>query len=298
MSLSRYLQDEELLSGQGGIDRESLREGVMRRGGEWYAQNPAETDALRGNLGAFGFTAEPSLTQAVREHVLLHYYEKFLPVVLAPHAYADYLHEHVDAAEGVEQIRAAVGEQQGCLLATAHFGAVELITPTLAAHGLDMTAALRFTTERFSAMASRQAERLRESGRFGQVRFIEVGKPKTSAALEMAAVIRRHGTLLSVFDERTEYSVEVTLRGRKVWGGAGLDRLIRFANAPLALFSVFMIRTGPEQYRLVAQRIAAPAGGEIQAMFDSLASLLDQHVEQWYFLHETIPFIDSGGGEG
>jgi lauroyl/myristoyl acyltransferase len=294
VSLSRYVQSEELFAAARGVGLVQLRRLVCERGRRYFAEHPEERQHLAASLAAFGFPCAAAQVDSLAEHVLLHYYEKLIPIFTPVPQYAEYLSARVDAREAIAAVAAARNAGKSCLLAMAHFGGVELITPTLAMHRLPVTAALRFTTTHFSELAHAQAAALAASGRFGEVRFIEVGKPGTAAALEMAATVRGKGILVSVFDEKTDYSVPVTLRGRTLWGGAGLDRLLKFANAPVAVFAVFMVRTGDEQYHLAAEEVPAESSGAIQALFDSLQPVVENHPEQWYFLHEEIPFVDAG----
>ena len=126
---------------------------------------------------------------------------------------------------------------------------------------------------------------------FGPIRFIEIGKPGTSIALEMAAALRRKEILISVFDERTDYSKPVTLFGKQVSGGAGLDKLIAFANVPVDVYTAFMIRLENYRYQLKLNKINTEDKNIIQQMYNNLQNIISSHCEQWYFLHEEIPFI-------
>jgi lauroyl/myristoyl acyltransferase len=129
-------------------------------------------------------------------------------------------------------------------------------------------------------------------GLTGEINFIEIGKPGTNAALEMAAALRKKEVLVTVFDEKTDYSIPVKLFGRDVWGGAGLDKLIKYTGSSIAVFNAYMIRTGPYNFELKLVEINVKSENIIQNMFTNLEQLVKDHLEQWYFLHEEIPFID------
>lgn len=294
VSLSRHLQ-QSIFGGERPRDLAQLKARVLDAGMAWWADNGPERDSLGANLAAFGLAQSQAALDAAMRHTVLHYYEKLVPLFCTATSYAAYLTQRVEGAEGVAQLGRTRHAGKACLIAISHFGAVELITPTLAMHGLPVSAALRFTTQQLSDAAAGQAHAFLESGKFSEVRFIEIGKPGVAAALEMAAVVRTGGVMLSVCDERTEYSVPVKLLGRDVWGGSGLDRLIKFARAPLSLFGAFMVRTGDERYRLVIREIPDSSTAPIQELFDVLGGVVSAHPEQWYFLHEEIPFVESKG---
>jgi lauroyl/myristoyl acyltransferase len=296
VSLSRSLQKHVLGLGR-STERRVLKREVLACTLDWYAQNPAGRETIRANLAVFGLDSSNRALDAVVHHIALHYYEKLIPLYATPQDYAAYLRERVSVGESARRIAETQKSGRASLVAVSHFGAVELITPTLALHGLDISAALRFTTQQLSDAAAQQARAFAESGLFGQVRFIEVGKPGVPAALEMAAVFRRSGILLSVFDERTDYSMQVSLLGRTVWGGAGLDKLITFARAPHRLFAAFMVRTGTETYRLDLEDVPENSPAPIQALFERLQSTVLAHPEQWYFLHEEVPLVEQCHGE-
>jgi lauroyl/myristoyl acyltransferase len=96
---------------------------------------------------------------------------------------------------------------------------------------------------------------------------------------------------MTVFDEKTDYSVAVELLGTGVWGGAGLDKLITFSGAGIAAFTAFMVRLPGGRYRLTLDPIDIGAGDVVAQMYRHLEATVRGQVEQWYFLHEDIPFV-------
>jgi lauroyl/myristoyl acyltransferase len=263
----------------------------MRLGAEWFRDRPEESELIARNLRDLGLADDEGVVARIREHIVLHYYEKLLPLCGDPAYYHRFLADTAEVDGAVGRLTEAAGAGRGVLLAVPHFGAVELIAPALAARSLPVTAVLRFKTPELSAMANAHVRRMAESGLFREITFIEIGKPGTNAALDMAAVLRRGEILLSVFDERTEYSVPVKLMGRTVWGGAGLDKLISFAGASIDIHAAFMLRESLDRCSLHLRGIDPQGGNPIQQLYDELESMLAGHLEQWYFLHEEIPFV-------
>jgi len=289
MGLSGYLQSPEILKSVYGKSPVELRSLLLKKGLQWYASHVQEQERIAHNLTHFGFTCSEDLVERVKEHIILHYYEKVLPLCGDPAWYHDFLRQNVELGE-IGAIEKSIKDGRGVLVATAHFGAVELIVPCLSMFRIPVHPVLRFTTEQFSKIAHQHAQNMEKSGLFGHIHFIEIGKAGTAAALDMAAVLRKKEVLTSVFDEKTEYSIPVRLFGRQVYGGAGLDRLLKFANTPVALFNAFMIRTGVNRYRLKLVDVAKNAPDPVIEMFRNLEQVVGDAVEQWYFLHEEIPF--------
>ncbi|MBN1578322.1 MAG: hypothetical protein JW913_17305 [Chitinispirillaceae bacterium] len=294
MSLSKHLQTSGLLSVIRGMPPQQLEERVIALGDAWYREHPEERDTIARNLEAFGLDASASTIDGIERHTILHYFEKFLPLTDDIASYAAFLEEHVDGAEGISLLEASLAARRGVCIATAHFGAVEFIVPFLALHKLPMNVVIRFTTEQLSVGAHEQAIAMEKSGRFSLINLIEIGRPKTVAAMQMAAALRRGEIAFSVFDEKTPYSKPADLFGTKVWGGAGLDRMIDFANTQTDLYAAFMLREEGKRYRLELRRIGETGGGRIDAIYRTLQEAVTRNLTQWYFLHEEIPFVEEG----
>jgi lauroyl/myristoyl acyltransferase len=292
MRLSNYLQTPDFLASLPEKTPDELRAWIFAKGKEWFDSYPEESMVIAKNLRAFGISADPALLHEIQKHVLLHYYEKMLPLCLAPSDYHRFLIESVIMPSQFAELQSAAAKGDGVVLATCHYGAVEYIAPALAARGVQLTGVLRFSTTQLSTAARTQADSLAASGLFAQVNFIEIGNAKSAAALDMAAVLRRGGVLLAVFDERTPYSVPVTILNKQVWGGAGLDRLIKFAQPSARVFAAFAQRTEHDLCRIDLCPIEPRHSRLVQTMFDHLQSYLVPSCIQWYFLHEEIPFVD------
>ncbi|MDO5577376.1 MAG: hypothetical protein Q4F84_09875 [Fibrobacter sp.] len=288
MSLSGYLQTPEFLKSIPGKSPENLKSIMLEKGHEWFKKNEDETNLIRHNLEEFGFCPE-TLVPKVQEHIILHYYEKLLPLSDSPEFFFSFLKSHVDSSDAAKQLELTRANGKGIIVAIAHFGAVEFIVPTLASFKFTLNTVLRFTTEQLSVQAHERARMMQESGLFGQINFIEAGKPGVSVAMSMAAAIRRKELLVSVFDEKTDYSKPVTLLGKKVSGGAGLDKIVKFANTPTDTYTAFMKRNENNTYTLMLKKIDEQ--DSVQNMFGELEKVVKEITEQWYFLHEEIPFL-------
>ncbi|NLL11803.1 MAG: hypothetical protein GX267_00210 [Fibrobacter sp.] len=292
MSLSKFIQSPDLLNNIFGKTTSELKSAVLEKGNLWYKENPEESRLIENNLNLLGFPVSPQLIENIRYHVILHYYEKLLPLCGGPDFYFNFLQNQINYQDICGKLKNSIDAGKGVLLAIAHFGAIEFLAPVLATTKLPLNVVLRFSTEQFSRIAHERALALEKSGFFGPIRFIEIGRPGTSAALEMAAALRKKEILVSVFDEKTDYSKPVTLFGKKVYGGAGLDKLIYFANTPIDCFTAFMIREDDDHYQLQINPTDLSKSNVVQQMYDQLQEMVKSHLEQWYFVHEEIPFAE------
>ncbi len=264
---------------------------VLAKGKEWFDSYPEESMVVAKNLRALDIPPHQALVKRIQAHILLHYYEKLLPLCLSPEELHRYLLDRVSVPPELENLKEALARKKGVLLATCHFGAVECIGPALAALGIPFTGVLRFSAGHASDAARSRAADLTATGLFAQINFVEIGNPRTVAALDMAAVLRRGGILLAVFDERTPYSVPVSLCGKQVWGGAGLHRIVRLAQDQTSVWTAFSVRSDGETYGLRLHELNGDDPAPVQSMYNDFESLLAHYMVQWYFLHEEIPFV-------
>jgi lauroyl/myristoyl acyltransferase len=290
MGISEFLQSPEILTAVPGMQADVLRALILTKACEWFAGHPHDAATLTHNYAAFGLPHDPAFIRDACDQVALHYFEKLLPLCGTPRDYHDFLSRHTDCADAIARLKECADRRQPVLLTGFHFGAVELIVPVLAMHHLPVTPALRFRTVHFSEMAHQRAREMARSGLFGSIGFIEIGKPGTAAALEMSAVLRRCEFLITMVDEKTEYSRKTKLFDREVWGGAGIDRLLEFTPGPVRVFAPAMVRDA-DRFRLELSEIPAdPPDRLIDLVYDRIHQTVRAHPEQWYFLHEEVPF--------
>lgn len=292
MSLSKTLQSPEVLQQISGKSLVEIRELFLEIGHVWYEENPEEEHQIRTNLEAIGITFENQTVEQIKENIIYHYAEKVLPLAGTVDQFSTFLDENVD----YEEAKLCIVEAQkkgGVLIATPHFGGVELVVPTIARMGVKANAVLKFSTQNLSDKAHLYADKMTSTGLFAPISFIELGKPNSNGALEMAAALRRGEVLFTVFDEETGYSVPATLFGKTVEGGAGLDKLLKFSGASVSAYNVFMIRTGVDTFKMQLVAVDLTSENPIQSMYDNLELILREHLVQWYFLHEEIPFVEN-----
>lgn len=292
MSLSKHIQTA-IIPNLKGITPSTLQQMVLDSGKVWFESHSEDVALIERNLKMLNLASSQELIENIKTNILLHYYEKLLPLILTPQELADFIDNNIDLTSCISKIKEVKNNGRGMLLAIAHFGAVELIGPSVARNNIPLNVVLKFSTEQLSKSAHDQAEKLLQSGLFGSIKFIELGKPQTTGALDMAAALRRSEALLAVFDEETPYNIPVTLFNTSFNGGSGLDKLIMYTQRDAAVFTAFMVRCGNDRYKLVLNEIDCSGKMAVQRLYDSLAEILTDHLEQWYFLHEELPVIET-----
>ncbi len=290
MSLSKTLQSPEVLKDIKGKSLTEIKKSFLSVAEVWYKEHTDEEDLIRENLTSLNLQNDQEMVDAIKAHIAYHYAEKILPHAGTTEEFAQFLDAKVDT----EEAQALITEAQkdgGVLIATPHFGGVELVVPSISRMKFTANAVLKFSTQNLSDKAHQFVDKMASSGEFAPISFIELGKPGSNGALEMAGALRRNEVLFTVFDEETGYSVPAQLFGKTVEGGAGLDKLLKFAGASATAFNVFMIRTGEETFKMKLVKINLESENPIQEMYDNLQEVLEENLEQWYFLHEEIPFM-------
>jgi len=273
-----------------GKSFDEMKDILMVQGSEYYADNPQEGETIRQNLASFGLPSDMDTVKRVQEHVIYHYAEKILPLAGTPAQLAEFIEKRIDLSQAKGLITNAL-QNGSVLIAVPHFGGVECTVPALAYLKFPINPVLKFTTQNFSDKLRGFAKIMEKSGLSAPINFIEIGKPGSQSASLMMKVLGKKEILFTAFDEETPSSKPVKLFNRSVLGGAGLDKLLKIAGGNTSVFNAFMIRAG-ENYRMQLLPIDITAENLIQQMYSNLQSVLEQYFEQWYFLHEKIPFVD------
>ena len=108
MSLSRYIQSPELLRNISGSNPEELKREVLDRGKRWYSENPGEVELITENLRKLEIPFTAELVEKIKINVILHYYEKLLPLCGGAEFYHSFLKKHVDCTDAAEFLRQSI----------------------------------------------------------------------------------------------------------------------------------------------------------------------------------------------
>ena len=137
---------------------ETARDLMVAAGSVYFALNGGEKkmieDGITDLLGP-GPRAEDA-KRKVFGHILEHYFEKLLVANRSRSFLDGFIRKRV-AVRGLESLDAALARGRGAIAVTAHWGAVELIPPALAALGYPVSVVLEASTPRLRAALERLA---------------------------------------------------------------------------------------------------------------------------------------------
>lgn len=290
MSLSGQIQSQAFFNSLHILSRNQLLGQIIECGNSWFDAHPHEIETIRKNCEFLGKPLTAELLKNIQYHIFMHYYEKMLFHLGSPEELHHFLRSCITITGPIDELQVLAKSNQGGIVAICHFGAMGLIGPALTAHGIPVEGWMRFPDELSATATSKRAEVLSQSKHFAPGNFIPIKNGGGAMALEMVAAIRRGAFVLSMFDQKTKYSTQTTLLGKTILGGAGLDRIARYASGDTPFYCCFMVRTGKESYEMRIAKIG-PCQSSVDQLYWHLQNCLTDHFEQWYFLHEEIPFV-------
>ena len=258
---------------------------IVELGLRYYGEHPAEVDVIAKNLARVGFPHDGAALDAVLEGIAAHYYEKLFALVKTYEAYW-IATNRVELGGSLDAFAEARAAGKGVFVAQSHFGATYLLASVLMAHGIEASMVGNFPGQ--------VGTMLRENGatiaqRYGTARadLLNLADPAVDVPMEMLVRLKQRQVLSNVFDENNEFSRPVKLLGRDLFGGSGMDLILRhFTDDQLVVVTPFLVRTSDETFRYEIDRHSLAGGDVIQSFYRSLERRILAHPEQWYFLQE------------
>lgn len=258
---------------------------IVELGLRYYADHPEEVAVVAGNLARVGLARDGAALDAVLEGIAAHYYEKLFALVKTYEAYW-IATNRVEIGDSLAVFAEARAAGKGVFVAQSHFGATYLLAGVLMAHGVEASMVGNFP--------GKVGELLRENSattaaRYGtaRVNLLNLADPAVDAPMEMLVRLKQRQVLSNVFDENNEFSRPVRLLGRDLYGGSGMDLILRhFTDDQLLVVTPFLVRTSDETFRYEIDRHTLAGGDVVQSFYRSLERRVAAHPEQWYFLQE------------
>jgi lauroyl/myristoyl acyltransferase len=209
--------------------------------------------------------------------IFTHYFEKMFA------AYLDYstVRKYVDVhfkVEGVELIQKALEQGKGCILVTAHWGAVEFIPWVLHTQDIPTSVILECATAKLAKslqekVANRNTELL-SSALGGSIFLRAMQSLKSNRVLmtqcdEVDAWRRRRSHTIQLFD-------------RELFFDNTIDVLSHRSGAPVV--AAFLKRTGNARYTLILEDVSVQRTPESTARdcLELWQKYVRQNPEQWY----------------
>jgi lauroyl/myristoyl acyltransferase len=209
-----------------------------------------------------------------------HYLEKMINAYHPTPRLARYL-SHQIAIHDRGWLNRAVGEQQGVIMVSGHFGAVEYLPLFLALKGYAPAMIMRFKTERLRRECTFRCRQF-------NVRKIDADQP--NAALKALKAVQQGRILITLCDEfshwRPHRDRHVSVLGHRVRTDRTLDILHRRSRPPACLGLVQRTRRG-----FALQIEPLTDGGETVSIAERAWQTLEGYIrrfpEQWYQWREV-----------
>jgi Kdo2-lipid IVA lauroyltransferase/acyltransferase len=247
----------------------------------YYLINRREKRVIERNVReVLAGQAECYVRKVVRETfkgIFTHYFEKMYSAYLDFNTVKRYVNAHFKI-EGAELIQKALAQGKGCVLVTAHWGAVEFIPWVLQLQGLPVSVILECATARL-------AKNLLEQTSHTTAELI-TSTHGGSIFLRAMQSLKSNRVLMTQCDEvdawRRRRSHTIQLFGKELFFDNTIDVLSHRSGAPVV--AAFLRRTGHNHYTLILEDVSVQQKPESTAR-DCLKlweKYVSQYPEQWY----------------
>jgi KDO2-lipid IV(A) lauroyltransferase len=223
---------------------------------------------------------EKYVRKVVRESfkgIFTHYFEKMFSGYLDYGTVCSYVQKHFKV-EGAHLLEKALELGKGCLLVTAHWGAVEFIPWVLLTRKIPSSIILECATAKL-------ARNLQDKATHGDMQFI-TSEHGGSVFLRAMQSLKANRVLMTQCDEvdawRRRRSQTINLFGRELFFDSTIDILSHRSGAPVV--AAFLRRTGNGQYTLFLEDVSVERTPQSTAR-DCLGiweKYVSQYPEQWY----------------
>ena len=247
----------------------------------YYLLNPHEKRVIEKNVReVLVGQKEKEVRKVVRETfkgIFTHYFEKMFSAFLDYDTVKRYVDERFEV-KGAEVITRALEQGKGCVLVTAHWGAVEFIPWVLHMKGFPTSVILECATARLAKslqekIANRDAELITSA--YGGSIF-----------LRAMQALKANRVLMTQCDEvdawRKRKSQTISLFGKQLFFDNTIDVLSHRSGAPVV--AAFLKRTGNNRYTLICedvsvQRASASTARDCLGLWEKY---VQSNPEQWY----------------
>ena len=292
MSIGSFLQTSENLE---LVKQKSWKFGrplIIEAGLRYYDQHPRDVKRIATNLAYMGLPNSGSDLDEVLRQMAIHYYEKLFVLVKGYECYWIAKHR-IEMGDSLEPFHEARECGKAVFIGQSHLGATYLMGSALMANGIDINMVGNFP-EPVGSMLERNIKTISEKYHTGQARLLNLADPSVDVPMEMINCLLSRQVVSNVFDENNSFCRPVSLLGREIMGGTGMDLILKsFTDHNVIVVTPFLIRTSEDTFRYELDRHYLAGGDIIASFFDSLERRIKEHFTQWYFIHELHHnFID------
>jgi len=217
------------------------------------------------------------VTRETFKGIFTHYFEKMFSAFLDYETVNRYVEEHFEV-QGGELLRAALAQGRGCVLVTAHWGAVEFIPWVLHAQGFPTSVILECATARLAkSLQQKIADRDTEliSSAYGGSIFL-----RAMQSLKANRVLMTQCDEVDAWRRRKSHTIR--LFGKELFFDNTIDVLSHRSGAPVV--AAFLNRNGRNRYTLILEDVSVRRKAESTARdcLELWQKYVSLHPEQWY----------------
>ena len=247
----------------------------------YYLFNAREKRAIERNVrDVLQGQPEGYVRKVLRETfkgIFTHYFEKMFA------AYLDFdtVYSYVDRrfeVEGIELLQQALAGGKGCILVTAHWGAVEFIPWVLGIRDVPTSVILECATAKLARCLTRQMSH-------GPIELIS-SSYGGSIFLRAMQALSSNRVLMTQCDEvdawRKRRSQTISLFGKTLFFDNTIDVLSHRSGAPVV--AAFLRRSAGNRYTLVLEDVSVrrPAQSSARDCMQLWEKYVSRYPEQWY----------------
>ncbi|MBN2802464.1 MAG: hypothetical protein JXR91_05185 [Deltaproteobacteria bacterium] len=292
MSIGSFLASKENIEFVGKNSWKFGRNFILNKGLDYYNTNPDEAEQIKNNMERIGLAAGKEEVNETIQHIVIHYFEKLFALVKSYEA-VWIVKNRIDVGDSLEYFNEAKRDNKAVFVAQSHFGATYLLGSVLMVNGFDISMVGKFP-EPVGSMLFNNSNLMAEKYKTGKTHFINIADPAVDVPMSMFQALFSKKIISNVFDENNEFSRPVKLLGKDIFGGSGMDMILKNSNdEKVMLLTPFLIRTGEDTFRYEVDRHYFKNGDIINSFYNSLEKRIKKYPAQWYFIHELEEsFID------
>ena len=259
---------------------------IIELGKRYYDDHPDDVAQIADNLSFLRLPSTGRNLDSVLEEIVVHYYEKLFVLVKTYEGYW-IAKNRVDVGSSLEPFIEARETGKAVFVGQSHFGATYLMYLILMVHGFDINVVGNFPDPVGSMLVQTNGVISKKYGT-GKTNLLNMAEPDVDVPFEMMRLLSTRNIVSNVFDENNEFCKPVSLLGKKIMGGTGMDVILRnYSDERVIVVTPFMIRTSDETFRYELDRHTLAGGDIIARFYQSLEKRIKQHYQQWYFIHEV-----------
>jgi lauroyl/myristoyl acyltransferase len=286
MSIGAHLLNKENLEFVRRVSFKIGRQKILELGLRYYEAHPQDVKLIVENLAHFGLSSDGRALDEVLEQMVVHYFEKLFVLVKTYEAFW-IIKNKVEFGDSLEPFLEARAQGKAVFIGQSHFGATYLMGMVLMANGFDIHTVGKFP-EPVGGLLTQSIATMHERYGTGRARLLNLADPGVDVPMEMIGLLMQRKIVSNVFDEHNKFCRPMSILGRKVMGGTGMDLILRnFKDDNTVIVTPFLVRTGEDTFRYEVDRHRLTAGDIIESFYRSLQKRVVAHPSQWYFIHEV-----------